>query len=151
MVQDDRHQCPQEGSRSQQLRGWPVPVQDQTPYGFSHRPNSYEVGLYLFLYPQKLTSDRDKLVRKFAQCKADIEADPTLYKKGSFFEKYYVIGRNSEGKIANVGNNTDAQAPAQSGGAFGREDIPGVCGGDLRDVDPQADGRVFAIRLLHVQ
>jgi hypothetical protein len=72
-------------------------------------PNSYEVGLYLFLDPQKLASDRDKLVRKFAQCKADLEADPTLYKKGSFFKKYYVLGRNSEGMVANVENNTDAQ------------------------------------------
>ena len=72
-------------------------------------PNRYEVGLYLFLDPQKLAGDRDKLVRTFAACKTDLESDPGLYKKGSFFEKYYVLERNGEGMVTRVDNNTEAQ------------------------------------------
>lgn len=58
-------------------------------------PNSYEVCLYLFLNPEKQAEEQVKYMKKFSNGQIALEADPSLYHKGNFYGRYYIIERDA--------------------------------------------------------
>jgi hypothetical protein len=72
-------------------------------------PNSHEVCLYLFLNPDKQAEEQQKYARRFSKGKALLEADPSLYGKGNFYGRHYVLERDASGKVIAVSHNIQAQ------------------------------------------
>ncbi len=71
--------------------------------------NSHELGLYLFLNPSKQAEEQQKLARRFSTGKALLEADPTLYAKGNFYGRYYVLEKDKQTKVTAVHHNKETQ------------------------------------------
>lgn len=133
-ILDTENHCPLEGKYA-----WSKTIGIDGPRR-GRGPNRHEVGLYLFLDPQKQTSDRDKLVRRFSRCRAELEADPALRKKGSFYEQYYVLVRDGDGKVVRVENDTDAQRDKMKEcGFFGYLGPPGFTPGRVLELTKNRD------------
>ena len=90
-------------------------------------PNSHELALYLFLDSQKQAEDQQRLARKFAKGKEALESDKNLYKKGSFYGKYYELAYDTDGRVVGVTNNKEAQRDKMKEcGFFGFLGPPGL-------------------------
>ncbi len=72
-------------------------------------PNSHDLALYLFHDSQKQAEDQQRLARKFAAKKENLEADSSLYKKNNFYGKHFDLEYDAKGKVIGVTNNLEAQ------------------------------------------
>jgi len=72
-------------------------------------PNCYDLDIYLFHDSQKHAEDQQRLARKFAKKKENLESDSSLYKKGNFYGQFYELEHDADGKVIGVTNNKEAQ------------------------------------------
>ena len=72
-------------------------------------PNSYEVCLYLFLNPEKLMDEKQKLSKKFAEGLLALQKNPELSKPNNFYGKHYRIEKDAKGQIISIEHDKKAQ------------------------------------------
>jgi hypothetical protein len=71
-------------------------------------PNSYEVCLYLFLNPEKLMDEKQKLSKKFAEGLIALQ-QPELSKPNNFYGKHYRLEKDEKGQIISMEHYKEAQ------------------------------------------
>lgn len=72
-------------------------------------PNRHDLTIYLFLNPSKQVEEQQKLAEKFANGKAAIEENGSLYRRTGFYGTYYSVTQDSRGNILSVSHNVEAQ------------------------------------------
>lgn len=71
--------------------------------------NSHELSMYLFLNPSKQAEEQHKLSLRFSNGKTALEADPSLYAKGNFYGRFYVLEQDDRGEVIAVHHNKQTQ------------------------------------------
>ncbi len=111
--------------------GWTKGIEVEAPRR-GRGPNAHPVCLYLFLNPAKRRDEQLAQSKQFAKDKERLEADPSLWKKGNRYGKYFTLARDAKGKVIGVEHNDEAQrARIAECGYFGFIGTPGLVADDV--------------------